>query len=389
MAVPFPTKRSESSRRTPRCAPRLPPPPLPHESVARAECERKARVDGDESCGDAPRIAGCSDDSDPQLVHGLQRSTASCGQMRRPGCNSPAPPVKEREPCRSPPSPPPRSRVLLRRVREWLRGEAADRGCGGRGRRNRRRGRRGRRRRRRGRRRGSDHRDGGRRRGRGLDRRGHRPGQPWPRTNRAKPSAGSQNGVSGSSSVVEAGSAWGSVMAARPLLFHSRRTDVLQADRSLHRPDAMLHHVKRSLLGPGILALVAFAPPVRAQSPATSPWLPILPVGVGPVGVTAPQAADPAGGEANSPYDDLAAPAAAGPLGAGRRRRHGGRCRCPSVAAGPGRRRPGGQRAGRGRAAHPPAAVRARDARGGGSRAKTVRCRWPSEPCLSWATGGC
>jgi S1-C subfamily serine protease len=57
----------------------------------------------------------------------------------------------------------------------------------------------------------------------------------------------------------------------------------------------MLHLVKRSLLGTGILALVAVAQPALAQAPAASNWLPALPLETasGPLGVTAPQAADP------------------------------------------------------------------------------------------------
>jgi serine protease Do len=71
----------------------------------------------------------------------------------------------------------------------------------------------------------------------------------------------------------------------------------------------MLHLVKRSLLGTGILALAAFAPPALAQAPAASNWLPPL-----PLGVTAPQAAD---GAMVDPYGDstiaVAGPAAAPP----------------------------------------------------------------------------
>jgi serine protease Do len=98
----------------------------------------------------------------------------------------------------------------------------------------------------------------------------------------------------------------------------------------------MLHLVKRSLLGQGILALVVFAPPAAAQSAGGSAWLPPLPTAsagmtstaaspaaapslVG-MGVTAPQAPGPlpaslpaaaAPGDAADPYTDGAAGASA------------------------------------------------------------------------------
>ena len=89
----------------------------------------------------------------------------------------------------------------------------------------------------------------------------------------------------------------------------------------------MLHLVKRSLLGHGILALVVFAPPAAAQSAGAAAWLPPLPTasagatstaasaaaGPSPVGmgVTAPQAPLPvpageAPGDAADPYVDSA-----------------------------------------------------------------------------------
>jgi serine protease Do len=79
----------------------------------------------------------------------------------------------------------------------------------------------------------------------------------------------------------------------------------------------MLHLVKRSLLGSGILALAVFAPAANAQSPATSPWLPVLPsnsaapgaagapaAASSATGVTAPQAppgAEPSEESASAP----------------------------------------------------------------------------------------
>ncbi len=94
----------------------------------------------------------------------------------------------------------------------------------------------------------------------------------------------------------------------------------------------MLHLVKRSLIGAGIVGIVGFAPTALAQAPSTSPWLPPLPlaltttpVGGGgaaqpaspvtpAIGVTAPQGNQPAG-DASGPYEEVsdapAAPAAA------------------------------------------------------------------------------
>jgi S1-C subfamily serine protease len=97
----------------------------------------------------------------------------------------------------------------------------------------------------------------------------------------------------------------------------------------------MLHLVKRSLLGQGILALVVFAPPAAAQSAGGSAWLPPLPTvsagmtstatspAAGPspagMGVTAPQApgslpVGAAAGDAADPYVDGAPAAPAAPV---------------------------------------------------------------------------
>jgi serine protease Do len=93
----------------------------------------------------------------------------------------------------------------------------------------------------------------------------------------------------------------------------------------------MLHLVKRSLIGPGIVGFVGFASTALAQAPSTSPWLPPLPHGADPVmgvasaqpvpgvadfqplGVTAPQPASVATGaaraagpaDASGPYEDV------------------------------------------------------------------------------------
>jgi serine protease Do len=91
----------------------------------------------------------------------------------------------------------------------------------------------------------------------------------------------------------------------------------------------MLHLVKRSLIGAGIVGLVGFAPTALAQAPSTSPWLPPLPLALTTspatgggaaepatpaIGVTAPQGHQPAG-EASGPYEEVSdAPAA--PAGA-------------------------------------------------------------------------
>jgi serine protease Do len=97
----------------------------------------------------------------------------------------------------------------------------------------------------------------------------------------------------------------------------------------------MLHLVKRSLIGAGIVGLVGFAPAALAQAPSTSPWLPPLPTdltpppaeaaGAGPSapgasraagpsapGVAAPQGAEPAG--TGGPYEDVSD--SQGPAGA-------------------------------------------------------------------------
>jgi serine protease Do len=96
-----------------------------------------------------------------------------------------------------------------------------------------------------------------------------------PNTKSAKPSAGSQNGVSGSSSAGEAcelGAECGSVMGERPTFFHPADAPVKRIAACIRRC-AMLFDVKRSLLGSGILALMALAPAARAQ-PADAPLAP-------------------------------------------------------------------------------------------------------------------
>ena len=88
----------------------------------------------------------------------------------------------------------------------------------------------------------------------------------------------------------------------------------------------MLHLVKRSLIGAGIagiLGTVATASMAMAQAPATSPWLPPLPVGAASVtagaeGVTAPQGSGHAGSglaEASGPYEEVSDPPGGAPTG--------------------------------------------------------------------------
>jgi serine protease Do len=85
----------------------------------------------------------------------------------------------------------------------------------------------------------------------------------------------------------------------------------------------MLHLVKRSLIGAGIagiLGTVASASMAMAQAPATSPWLPPLPVGAASIagadGVTAPQGTGRAGSglaEASGPYEEVSDPPSGAP----------------------------------------------------------------------------
>ncbi len=88
----------------------------------------------------------------------------------------------------------------------------------------------------------------------------------------------------------------------------------------------MLHLVKRSLIGAGIagiLGTVATASMAMAQAPATSPWLPPLPVGAASVtagaeGVTAPQGSGHAGSglaESSGPYEEVSDPPGGAPTG--------------------------------------------------------------------------
>ena len=161
--------------------------------------------------------------------------------------------------------------------------------------------------------------------------------------NRAKPSAGSHAGVSGSSTVESADPRGGRSWRRGPFFSPGGRT--CQADRSLHRLGAMLHLVKRSLIGLGILALVGFAPRPLGAGALDVAVASSIPLGLARVGAGGAAAARDARDADAQPAraTGVTAPTGTGPLAAAPRdvgppRRRAARRPTPGAPSGAARR---------------------------------------------------